>query len=380
LQIPAGFLLDRLRPRWFIGAAMLVWSLAQMAGGICTSYAQLWISRAAVGAAEAPGYAGAARVTSNWYATTERGLPTAAYTGASTLMQAVSPLVLTAVMLMFGWRIMFAAVGLVGIFAAIAWYRLYHDIEDSDLPPEDVASVRGDDAAPSLPIRFLSWLSLFRHRSIWGLVLGTFGVGYLFRMYYDWLPGYLQVQHHVSIARTGLLAGLPWLGGVAGALYSGYTSDILSRSGYGQVKNHYAQVWSRKMPTVVGLFGMALFTALSAKANSVETALLCVFFVMFFGMVCTTGLWSLVTVVTPRNYVGSAASIPNCGSYLGATCAPTVTGFLIDRTGSFSSALIGGAIIGAVCACCYLYLVRHPITSAELDPSVGPNPTPAPAR
>jgi MFS family permease len=371
-QIPAGFLLDRLKPRWFIGFALFVWSLAQLAGGFASTAGQLWVSRAALGVGESPGYSGAARVISNWFNPTERGLPTAAYTGASMLVPAISPFILTALMLAVGWHVMFIALGAVGIVAALGWYLVYRDIDSTDLPPEDVSYVRGNDVTAGLPISFRSWLRLFRQRTMWGLIFGTFGMGYVFRMYYGWLPAYLEVHHHISIARTGLLAGLPWLGGVAGAFCSGYLSDATARQGYGQVGSRHGQMWSRKMPTVCGLFGMALFTALSAMAHSVAMALLCVFFVMFFGMVCTTGLWSLVTVVTPRNYIGSAASIPNFGSYLGALCAPVITGFLIDRTGSFTTALMSGAAIGAACACCYLFMVKNPILSADLEPGEAP--------
>jgi MFS family permease len=366
-QIPAGYLLDRLKPRWFIAFALFLWSLAQLAGGLALTYGQLLVSRAFLGVGESPGYSGAARVTSRWYHSMERGLPTAAYTGASVLGQAISPIILTALMLSFGWRFMFLAMGAVGIAGAIGWYLTYRDIGGAGLQPEDLAYVQGDDATPPVPVSIHSWLRLFRHRTLWGLVFGTFGLGYVFWMYFGWLPAYLEMQHHVTIARTGVLAGLPWLGGLAGAFCSGYISDALARRGYGQVV-------SRKIPTVAGLFGMALFTARSAAASGVAIALACVFFVVFFGMVCTTGLWSLVTVITPHDYVGSAAGIPNCAAYLGATCSPFITGFLVDRTGSFLTALMTGAGVGVVCACCYLFMVGEPISSADLEAHPGPLP------
>jgi cyanate permease len=47
--------------------------------------------------------------------------------------------------------------------------------------------------------------------------------------------------------------------------------------------------------------------------------------------------------------------------------APTVTGFIVQATGSFVSALIVGAVIGVCSAVAYFVIIRAPITSAELS-------------
>ena len=49
-QVPVGFLLDRLRPGYLEGCALVVWPVAQGAGGLATTYVQLLISRSALGA------------------------------------------------------------------------------------------------------------------------------------------------------------------------------------------------------------------------------------------------------------------------------------------------------------------------------------------
>jgi MFS family permease len=72
---------------------------------------------------------------------------------------------------------------------------------------------------------------LFRFRSIWGLILGSFGSGYAVWMYLTWLPAYLETQHHLSIAKTGLLATIPMLASVGGSLAGGYVTDRLAKGG-----------------------------------------------------------------------------------------------------------------------------------------------------
>ncbi len=61
----------------------------------------------------------------------------------------------------------------------------------------------------------------------------------------------------------------------------------------------------------------------------------------------------------------------NFGGYLGGALAPTVTGLIVQHTGSFVPALVVGALIGTVSAGCYLFVVDQPITSAELDEGSG---------
>jgi hypothetical protein len=43
--------------------------------------------------------------------------------------------------------------------------------------------------------------------------------------------------------------------------------------------------------------------------------------------------------VSPQPYCASCSSIQNFGSYLGGACSPFVTGLVVDRTGSFVSAI-----------------------------------------
>jgi cyanate permease len=65
--------------------------------------------------------------------------------------------------------------------------------------------------------------------------------------------------------------------------------------------------------------------------------------------------------------VASVGSIQNFGGYLGGTCSPIVTGFIVDKTGSFVMALVLGAGISLAGALIYLFVVTRPISGAELE-------------
>jgi cyanate permease len=99
-----------------------------------------------------------------------------------------------------------------------------------------------------------------------------------------------------------------------------------------------------------------------------------------FGASASGMSWALSSVAAPANCTASLGAIQNFGGYLGGALAPTVTGFIVQATGSFKPALLSSAAIGLVSALAYLLIVRgEPITTPELDVVAGVNtisPTP----
>ena len=75
------------------------------------------------------------------------------------------------------------------------------------------------------------WGRLFRFQSMWGLMLGAFCTGYAVWMYQTWLPAYLEMQQHISIAKTGFLASIPLFCSILGAWSGGWFTDRLNARG-----------------------------------------------------------------------------------------------------------------------------------------------------
>jgi sugar phosphate permease len=358
-QLPMGWLVDRAGPRPLLGWALLLWSLAQLAGGLVGSFGQLLWARGVLGVGEAPAYSTAARAVTNWFHISKRGFPTGVYNMAGSLAPAIAPPLLTALMLAFGWRQMFVIMGVVGIIACAIWFALYRDPERLGLSRTELDSLREGDTPHTAGVTLGQWARLFTFRTMWGMMLGSFCLSYVLWMYQAWLPGYLELQHHISIARTGWLAGIPYVFGIFGSLIAGLVSDRVARSGVGLIV-------SRKAPAIIGLLCVALFTVLAAHAASSTLAIAAISVTMFFVQTAAAGVWMIPGAVTPHNYVASSASIQNFGGYLGATVSPVLTGFIVDRTGSFDLALIIAAVVAVVGALSYLLGVRSAIEADAL--------------
>ncbi len=310
-QLPLGVMLDRIGARIMLGAGLLIWSVAQLAGGLVQTLNQFIVSRIFLGIGEAPQFPAGAKVFSEWYALEERGTPTGIFVASSTIAPALAPPLLTAMMLAFGWRGMFIIMGVAGILAAIGWYALYRDRRDVELSPEEVDHLSGVDRAASdeNQMTFGEWLGLFRERTTWGLALGFMGVIYMVFLYVTWLPAYLQQERGLSITESGWVLMIPFLGGTLGQLTSGYAADKLLARGFGPIN-------SRKLPICIGLIFAAAFTVPAAYTPNLTMAILCLTLAMYFVNLASGGSWALVSVAAPRRLVASLGSVMNFGGYL----------------------------------------------------------------
>jgi sugar phosphate permease len=367
-QLPMGWLVDRVGPRPLLGWSLLLWSLAQAAGGLVGSFGQLLWARGVLGIGEAPAYSTSARVVTNWFHISRRGFPTGVYNMAGSFAPAIAPPLLTALMLGFGWRMMFLVMGVAGIVAAAIWFVFYRDPEQSTLTDEERDELRRGDIAQTSEVTLGQWGRLFSFRTTWGMMFGSFCLSYVLWMYQAWLPGYLELQHHFSIARTGWVAGIPYVCGIFGSLVAGYLSDRAARNGVDIIV-------SRKMPAIVGLVGIAVFTMLAAHTESSTLAIAAISVTMFLVQTAAAGVWMIPGAVAPHNYVASSASIQNFGGYLGATVSPLLTGVIVDRTGSFDLALVIAAAVAVCGALSYLLGVTSAINAGDLSASAGANPS-----
>jgi MFS family permease len=366
-QIPVGFLLDRAGPRFLVGAALVLWSVAQGAGGLAASYTQLLWSRVALGAAESPAFPSAVRVTCDWFQVRDRGRPTGFYNAGGNLGPTIAPPLLTGLMLAFGWRAMFVAMGVVVLLGALVWFWVYRNPHTAELSPADNAYLAANRTAAG-QVTASQWARLFQFRSTWALMLLAFCAGYAIWMYQTWLPGYLEMQQHISIARTGFLASIPLICGIVGALSGGWFSDRLGVWGM-------SLVGSRKLPCMVGLLASGTLTALATQATGATEAVLLISLAMFFLTAGVAAKWTLITAVAPQSYCTSLAGLQNFGGYIGGTVSSIVTGYVVDMTGSFVIALAIGAAMTVLGSLVLLVMLKDPIAADDLLPR--PVPTPA---
>jgi sugar phosphate permease len=357
-QLPMGVLLDRFGERLVLGMGMFLWSLTQTATGLVKGFASFAAARVGLAVGESPFVVSAVKTVHDWFDVRDRATPMGIVNASTTLGQAFSPPLITIAMLAFGWRGMFMLIGIPGILLSVAWYLFYRDRKDVTLDETELAYLQasGGRNAPAR-ITASQWLGLFRLRTMWGMMLGFGGINYTVWLYMSWMPNYIEAVHHVSIARTGMIAAIPFSCGAVGMMLSGIIADFLVRRGMPVIRCHRTLL-------VIGMTCSAACTLLVHYVPGATGAAFAIGMALFFTYLAGNSGWGLVQSIAPSGLVGTVGTIQNFGSFICASFAPVITGWLLDRTHSFHLTLVICSMVSILGALSYLFIVKDPIVLA----------------
>jgi cyanate permease len=115
-------------------------------------------------------------------------------------------------------------------------------------------------------------------------------------------------------------------------LSSGAISDWLGRRGIPLTTVHRRNI-------VFGMVVSGASTFLVARSATTVEAVAGISMAIFFIHFAGTSGWGYVQAVSPLRYVASLGALQNFASFMIASAAPVLTGWLLDRTHSFSIAL-----------------------------------------
>ncbi|MCK6251985.1 MFS transporter [Pseudomonas fragi] len=348
-QLPLGALIDKLGSKLALGGSLVVWSVAQAAFGLFSSYGHLVGLRVLLGIGEAPVFPSAAKALSEWFDTQERGTATGWVWSSTCIGPCLAPPLLTVFMVHLGWRGMFILTGVMGLVLALCWFKFYKSkaqymAETGRAEPVPVQQVKASK---------VRWTSLFKDRNTWGAFLGFMGVIYMIWLNLTWLPGYFEREHGLDLYRTAWVVSLAYLFGALGTIVAGKCCDRLVARGMRVLA-------SRKMMVILGLLGGALFTLIVAFTTNVVACVILLCLTMFFINISSATAWMIVNTIVPSERVASFGSIQNFGGYLAGSIAPILTGFSVQQSGSFSSAFVISAVVAACSAFAYFSLLKEP--------------------
>jgi len=354
-QLPLGALIDKLGSKLALGGSLVVWSVAQAAFGLFSSYGHLVGLRVLLGIGEAPVFPSAAKALSEWFDTQERGTATGWVWSSTCIGPCLAPPLLTVFMVHLGWRGMFILTGILGLLLAVCWFKFYKSkaqymAETGRAKPVPVQQAK----APKV-----RWTSLFKDRNTWGAFLGFMGVIYMIWLNLTWLPGYFEREHGLDLYRTAWVVSLAYLFGALGTIVAGKCCDRLVARGMRVLA-------SRKLMVILGLLGGALFTLIVAFTTNVVACVILLCLTMFFINISSATAWMIVNTIVPSERVASFGSIQNFGGYLAGSIAPILTGFSVQQCGSFSTAFVISAVVAACSALAYFTLLKEP--QAPLSP------------
>lgn len=335
-ELILGPIVDRFGPWIVMGLGSTAWALSTIALPLASTAVSLFLLRAIFGFSHSMLISTTSAAIARRFGSLERTRVIAVIFSGNQVGLAICATVASFILVRLGWRAVFYCMGCTSLVFSAAWFFAYPDkrIGKPLAPPSDLAG--------SHPQR-VSWLSLFRYRSTWGIAFGQMGYMYVYFFFVSWLPGYLVLDRKMTLLNSGFVASLTFCLGMIGTLGGGWLGDYLIQRG---VK----RTVSRK--SIIG-FGLTLTTVMVIGIAFVNQNWLVVTLLsLSVGVIrLTTGSVNSVAIdLAPLSLVGSLAGIQNCFGSVGATLAPIITGYIVNSTGSFakSFAVAGGmALFGA---------------------------------
>jgi MFS transporter, ACS family, glucarate transporter len=355
-QIPGGALARRFGPRRVIAVGAL-WSgiftflTASVPAGLTGALMVLILIRFSLAAGEATIFPSSNQFVERWIPLTERGRANGIIFGGVGLGSGLTPLVVTAILLRFGWRASFWFSSLVVLSAATVWFLFSRDTpeEHPKVSAGELAHIEaGREDTSRVPARGAAkpkgkapWGKIILSKEIWGVTVSYFTFGYIAWMFFSWFYIYLVQVRHLSLKSSALYSMVPFLAMTAGSMLGGAASDWLTRRISPRVGRCYLAAGA--------LFATAILLDLGSKATEAPIAslvLACGAGALYISQSC---YWS-VTADYAGEFAGVVSGTMNMGCQAGGAVTASLTPFLAQQFGwgaSFLAATIL-AVVGAL--------------------------------
>jgi MFS family permease len=351
-QLPIGVLLDRLGVKLVGRISILVWSAASFAGSLAPGIRSLFGARFLLGVGEAPTFPANAKATGAWFPQHERSFATSFFDAAAKFASAAGVPLIGALLLQVGWRMSFAATGVISLLYFALFFTVYREPEeDPKLTDEELKLIRAEEEQTRHPEIQFTLFSLLRRKKVIGLALGFGSYNYVFYLLLTWLPSYLSEALHIDLLHSFLYTGVPWLvATVTDMLIGGLLVDALVQRGWNASR-------VRMTVLVVGTaFGIGI---VGAGWSHTPMQALAWISISIGGLSAAAPVgWSVPSLIAPKGSVGRVGGILNFSNQLSGVAAPIVTGYVVHATGSFTGAFaVAGAYL-AIGICGYVFLLR----------------------
>ncbi|MBI4893421.1 MAG: MFS transporter [Acidobacteria bacterium] len=321
----SGPLIDRMGTKAGYALCMAWWSGAALLHTLATGVWSLGAARFLLGLGEAGNWPAGVKVVAEWFPKRERALASGLFNSGSAIGAILAPPVVAWLLLQYGWRASFVAVGLSGFVWLLIWWPVYRT-------PAPAAGT-GRTAVPS-PWR------LFRVRFVWVFTLSKVFVDPVWYFYIFWFPEYLSKARGFSMASIGKYGWIPFLVAGLGNVAGGWMSAALIRRGW-TVND------ARK--TAVTCFAALMLAAVPAVlASDVRAAIALVAVAMVGYTGSTANMLAFPADVFPGHMVSSVYGLASMGAGFGGMLFTLMTGWMEHRS-SYEPALVMFGLMPLVC-------------------------------
>ncbi|WP_343717398.1 MFS transporter [Inquilinus sp.] len=355
-----GWASDRFGPKNVFTLAMTVWSVFCGLTAAATSLAFLLVVRVVFGMGEGPFSATANKVVSNWFPRREQATAVGLANAGQPIGAALAGPVVGSIAMLAGWRISFIVIAGIGLAWVVAWALLATDRPEQHrwLGNVERKELQEERAKPPAVTARLPLSAYLRRPAILATAFAFFGYAYILYFFLSWFPTYLVRAQGLSIGTMGVVNAIPWVVGCLGMVLGGMVCDRL----YQRTGN---AVFARKLILVGSLAIAAICVALAGVVTGVYGVVALMAVSVFFMYLTANTYWAIILDTVEEGRVGSVGGFVHLIANLAGIVAPSVTGFMVEWSGSFAGAFVLTGAIAIVGALSVAVFVRSPASGAE---------------
>ncbi|MGA8647946.1 MAG: MFS transporter [Candidatus Sulfotelmatobacter sp.] len=350
-QTIGGRLADRFGPRRVLAGGVMWWGIftalaalvpANIAGALFAFIAVRFF----LGAGEAVIYPSANQFVARWIPTSERGIANGWIFAGVGAGAGLTPLIITYIMVHYGWRSSFWICSIIGFAAGAVWFAIARDNPDehSRVSASELMFIRSglkqagpkDDAQPLVP-----WRLAMQSKEVWAVTLSYFCYGYVAWIFFSWFYRYLAKVRGLDLKASAFYTMLPFLAMLVCCLLGGAINDRLSK--------RLGRRVGRCGVAVFAIAAAGVFIALGSQVQSARLASVVLAGGAGSLYLSQSSFWS-VTVDIAGASSGSVSGFMNMGNQIGAAITATLTPWIAARFGWTTSFLVaaGLCVVGAL--------------------------------
>ena len=366
-QTVGGRLADRFGPRRVLAAGVMWWGIftaltAMVPANVAGAIFILVAVRFLLGAGEAVIYPSANQFIARWIPATERGIANGWIFAGVGAGAGLTPLLVTYIMVHYGWRSSFWVCSLIGFAAGAVWFFSARDTpaEHPDVSASELALIRsGLTQAESKndPKALVPWRRVIQSKEVLAVTLSYFCYGYVAWIFFSWFYRYLAKVRGLDLKASAFYTMLPFLAMLVCCLLGGTINDRLTK-----------RLGPRAGRCGLAAFAISVAGIFIAFGSQVQSARLAS--VVLAGgagalYLSQSSFWSVTADIAGVS-AGSVSGFMNMGNQIGAALTASLTPWIAARFGWTTSFLVaaGLCVVGALS-----WLVVDPSRELRVSPA-----------
>ena len=335
-QVIGGWVSDRFGAKRTLLFCGTLWAAATFLTGFAGGLASLLAARVLLGFGEGATFPAATAAMSRWVAKERRGFAQGITHAAARVGNALAPAAIVIVMAKYGWREAFYISGAISLVWVAIWWLTFTE-HPKDHPRITAAELQVLPTPKAKPAK-VQFTRLFKR--MLPVTIVYFCYGWTLWLFLSWIPQYFLHSYNLNLTKSALFASTVFFAGVLGDTLGGIVTDkIFERTR--SLKR--ARSW---MVSICMFFTLLALIPLMFT-HDLYVSLACLAAGFFFAEMTIGPMWAIPMDIASE-YSGTASGMMNTGSALAAIISPVLSGFLIDRFGSWELPFAGSMVLMAI--------------------------------